>query len=341
MPIGIHLEGPFISHEKRGVHPPEHIRLPSLELLGRFWEAARGHIKLLTIAPELPGALEVIAEAARRGICVSLGHSNADYASAEAGISAGARHATHTFNAMRALDHREPGIAGAVLTDPRVSAEIICDGVHVAPAMVELFLKAKSRDSAVLATDAISATGMPDGRYLLGSFAVDLRGDRCVSAEGKLAGTCSHSTAPCATLWSTRIATCRMPFAWPPRIRHVFWDWDSAEERWSSGDAPILSSSHLPGKCWIPSSRDNTRNDSEVVRMQHASHEYRRPERRPDSFLRACLGREPENLLPSPATFAEMADNLKNRNSICILFGREDCGARNKPVRPRAALTYS
>src|SRR5712692_8730502 len=104
LPLGIHLEGPFISHARRGVHPPENLLAPTLALFERFWQAARGRIRMLTIAPELEDALEVIAEAARRGVCVSLGHSDADFAATERGIAAGARHATHTFNAMRPLD---------------------------------------------------------------------------------------------------------------------------------------------------------------------------------------------------------------------------------------------
>jgi N-acetylglucosamine-6-phosphate deacetylase len=188
-PLGIHLEGPFISQARRGAHPGEHIQPPSVDLLRRFWEAARGRIKIMTIAPELPGALELIAEAAGWGVCVSLGHSDADYDCARAAISAGARHATHVFNAMRTLDHRDPGILAAVLTDARVSAEIICDGVHVSAPVIQIFLKAKGLDSAVLVSDAISATGMPDGRYTLGGFEVEVKGNRCVSAEGKLAGS--------------------------------------------------------------------------------------------------------------------------------------------------------
>ncbi len=188
LPLGIHLEGPFLSHEKRGVHPPEHLQAPSFQLFGRMWDAARGRIKLMTIAPELPGALELIEEAVRRGVCVSLGHSNADLDTARAGIAAGARHATHTFNAMRPLDHRDPGIVAAVLGDWRVSAEIICDGVHVAPAMVQLLLKAKGADGAILITDATSATGMPEGRHRLGGFEVEVRNGQCLH-EGKLAGS--------------------------------------------------------------------------------------------------------------------------------------------------------
>ena len=188
LPLGIHLEGPFISHARRGVHPPENLLAPTLPLFEKFWQAARGCIRMMTIAPELEGATEVIEEATRRGVCVSLGHSDADFAAAERGITAGARHATHTFNAMRPLDHRSPGILGAVLTDRRVSADVIADGVHLAPAIVKLFADAKGPAQTVLITDAISATGMPDGRYRLGSFEVDVHDGKC-TVDGKLAGS--------------------------------------------------------------------------------------------------------------------------------------------------------
>jgi N-acetylglucosamine-6-phosphate deacetylase len=187
-PRGIHLEGPFISHSRRGVHPPENLLAPSAAAFDRFWQASRGHIRVLTIAPELPGALEVITQAAARGVCVSLGHSDAALDAARAGVAAGARHATHTFNAMRPLDHRDPGILGEVLTDARLSADIIADGIHLDPTIVQLFLKAKGPDNAVLITDATAATGMPDGRYRLGSLDVEVKDGRCM-AGGRLAGS--------------------------------------------------------------------------------------------------------------------------------------------------------
>jgi N-acetylglucosamine-6-phosphate deacetylase len=179
-PRGIHLEGPFISQCRRGVHPPENLLPPSLGAFERFWQAARGHVRVLTIAPELPGAIEVISEAAKRGVCVSLGHSDAELNAARAGVTAGARHATHTFNAMRPLGHRDPGILGEVLTDARLSADIIADGIHLDPAVVQLFLKAK-QDTAVLITDATAATGMPDGIYRLGSLEVEVVDGRCMN----------------------------------------------------------------------------------------------------------------------------------------------------------------
>ena len=187
-PRGIHLEGPFISHSRRGVHPPENLLAPSAAALDRFWQAARGHIRVLTIAPEIPGAIEVISQAAALGVCVSLGHSDAGLDAARAGVAAGARHATHTFNAMRPLDHRDPGILGEVLTDSRLSADIIADGIHLDPTIVQLFLKAKGPEAAVLITDATAATGMPDGCYRLGSLEVEVKDGRCM-AGGKLAGS--------------------------------------------------------------------------------------------------------------------------------------------------------
>jgi len=187
-PLGIHLEGPFISHARRGVHPPEYLVPPTLSRFERYWQASRGNIKVMTIAPEVEGAMEVIAEASRRGVCCSLGHSDSDLETARAAIAAGAHHATHTFNAMRPLDHRQPGLLGAVLTDSGVTADIIADGIHLDPTVVQLFLRAKGTQAAVLITDAISATGMPEGRYRLGSFEVEVRGNKCTRGD-TLAGS--------------------------------------------------------------------------------------------------------------------------------------------------------
>lgn len=187
-PLGIHLEGPFISHEKRGVHPPQDLLPPSPQALERFWQASAGNIRMMTIAPELPGAAETIQYARTLGVHSSLGHSNATYQQAQTGISAGADHATHTFNAMRALDHRDPGILGAVLENDELTADIIADGIHVHPSVLNLFLRAKGADRAILITDAISATGMPDGVYSLGGLEVQVSNGRC-EYQGKLAGS--------------------------------------------------------------------------------------------------------------------------------------------------------
>jgi N-acetylglucosamine-6-phosphate deacetylase len=187
-PVGIHLEGPFLSHARRGVHPPENLLKPTLAAFERLWQAAHGRIRMMTIAPELDGANEVICEASRRGVFVSLGHSDADFRTSERGIAAGARHATHTFNAMRPLNHRDPGILGVALADTRVSADIIADGVHVDPVIVQLFARAKGPEQTVLVTDATAATGMADGQYHLGLLEVDVHQGKCTH-EGKLAGS--------------------------------------------------------------------------------------------------------------------------------------------------------
>lgn len=187
-PLGIHLEGPFISQARRGVHPPQHIQDASLDTLRRYRETSHDHVRVVTIAPEIPGALEMIRDATAHGIVCSIGHTNASYEQAQAAIDAGARHATHTFNAMRPLEHRDPGVTGAVLTDRRLFADMIVDGLHVLPPMVDLFLRCKGTERAVLISDAISATGMPAGNYRLGEFDVEVNGLRC-DCHGKLAGS--------------------------------------------------------------------------------------------------------------------------------------------------------
>lgn len=187
-PLGIHLEGPFLSHARRGVHPPEALMAPTPQLLERFRQAAEGQIRIVTIAPELPGAAETIAAATQLGIRCSMGHSDADLAAARAGIEAGARQATHTFNAMPPLDHRTPNLLTAVMTDPRVRAELIADGIHVHPLVVDILLRTKGPEGVMLITDGISATGMPEGRYRLGPLEVEVRDGTC-TYEGKLAGS--------------------------------------------------------------------------------------------------------------------------------------------------------
>jgi N-acetylglucosamine-6-phosphate deacetylase len=195
-PIGIHLEGPFLSHAKPGVHPIALLQPPSMELFDRFHTAARGHIKLLTIAPELnaipsasagTSALDLIRHATSLNVRCSLGHSNALASEALAAIAAGATSATHTFNAMRPLDHREPGILGTVLTSDNLFAELICDGIHVHPTLVQLWFRAKGpssgKDRAILVTDSMSATGMPDGTYALAGLPVLVANGKAVLAD--------------------------------------------------------------------------------------------------------------------------------------------------------------
>lgn len=186
--LGIHLEGPFLSREKRGVQPAEHLLPPSIATFDSLFDASQGHIRLMTLAPELPGAAELTAHATKRGVRVSLGHSNATAAETRAAIAAGAVSATHTFNAMRALDHREPGILGTVLSDDSLYSEFICDGVHSQPEIAKLWWRAKGPELAILVTDSMSATGMPDGEYQLGGIAVQVAHGRAIR-DGVLAGS--------------------------------------------------------------------------------------------------------------------------------------------------------
>lgn len=187
--LGIHFEGPFISSARRGVHPPDQIKLPSAELLEKFLHAAAGRARILTIAPELLGAMPCIDAARKAGLVVAMGHTDATYEQARAAIARGARHAVHVYNAMRPFSHRDSGVIGAVLTTPEVSAELIADGVHVDEAAMRLLLQAKGADRVILVSDGISATGMPDGKYTLGTFEVTVSGGVCRNAEGKLAGS--------------------------------------------------------------------------------------------------------------------------------------------------------
>jgi len=187
--LGIHFEGPFLSKERRGVHPPELLRLPSAEVLNRFLKSAAGNARILTIAPELMGAMPCIEAARDAGMVVSMGHTDATYEQARAAIADGAHHATHVYNAMRPFTHRDPGVIGAVLTSPDVTAELIADGVHVDEVAMKILVQAKGAERVILISDGISATGMPDGKYMLGGLEVSVTGGVCRNAEGKLAGS--------------------------------------------------------------------------------------------------------------------------------------------------------
>ena len=187
--LGIHFEGPFISPVRRGVHPAKWIVPPSRELLAQLLGEARGTAQILTLAPELPGALDLISAARHAGLVVSLGHTDATYEQAQAAIEAGASHAAHVFNAMRPFSHRGTGVIGAVLTSPKVSAELIADGVHVDEAAMRMLVELKTPERVILVSDGISATGMPDGKYQLGMFEVKVSGGVARNAEGKLAGS--------------------------------------------------------------------------------------------------------------------------------------------------------
>ena len=187
--LGIHFEGPFISKAQRGVHPPECLAKPSAKLLDQFLQAADGLGRIITMAPELPGGLELVAHANAAGLVVSMGHTDADYDQARDAIRAGARHATHTYNAMRPFTHRDPGVIAAVMTEPDLTAEIISDLVHVAAPAIQILLGVKGFDTIIAVSDGIAAAGMPDGTYRLGTFEVTVKDGVCRNSEGKLAGS--------------------------------------------------------------------------------------------------------------------------------------------------------
>ncbi len=188
-PLGIYLEGPFINPKRRGAQPAAHIRKPSIVLAKRLLDAGAGTVKAVALAPELRGALEVLKFFRDRGVRVGIGHSDATFDEARRAIDAGSTHAVHCYNAMRPFAHRDPGIVGAALTDPRLSVELIVDGVHVDPVAVRLLASAKGLDRVILITDAVSAAGMPDGEYRLGDFSVLVTGGICRTADGNLAGS--------------------------------------------------------------------------------------------------------------------------------------------------------
>jgi N-acetylglucosamine-6-phosphate deacetylase len=188
-PLGIHLEGPFLNVQKRGTHQQANVRLPDPLLLKSWIELSGATIRLITMAPELEGSQTAAEVAGEHAVAVAMGHSDASYAQASAAADSGTHYAVHTFNAMRPFTHRDPGIVGAVLLDDRIFAEIIADGVHVAPEVVRLFAKAKGASRILLATDATSATAMPDGDYTLGCGHVQMRNGVCRDEEGRLAGS--------------------------------------------------------------------------------------------------------------------------------------------------------
>jgi N-acetylglucosamine-6-phosphate deacetylase len=187
--LGIHFEGPFLSSARRGVHPTEWLKLPTAELLERFLKASAGNARLLTIAPELLGAMPCIDAARKAGVVVGMGHTDATYEQARVAIAHGVHHAIHVYNAMRPFSHRDSGVIGAVLTSPEVTAELIADGVHVDETAMRMLLQAKGAAGVILISDGISATGMPDGRYMLGKLEVTVSGGVCRNSEGKLAGS--------------------------------------------------------------------------------------------------------------------------------------------------------
>jgi len=190
--LGIHVEGPFLNPERRGAIDQATMRPPTVDDLHRMQDAAGGAIRMMTVAPELPGALPVIEAMVRLGIVPSAGHSDATYGELIAGIEAGVRKSTHTFNAMRPLHHREPGTVGAILSDSRITAELIPDGVHVHPAVAATLIRTKGAGGVALVTDGVRYSGLADGIYeRMGRGRAIVKDGVAVTEDGTIAGSVS------------------------------------------------------------------------------------------------------------------------------------------------------
>ena len=187
--LGVHLEGPFINPQKKGAQKEEDIIKASVEDFIEFNQASGNLICIVTIAPEMPGAIELIRWLHKNNIIASVGHSNATYGEVQEGIKAGLTHATHIFNAMRGFDHREPGAAGAALSSPKLIVEMIADGVHLHPVTMKMIVKIKEPEKIILITDAISATSKPEGTYSLGGQEVMVANGEARLKDGTLAGS--------------------------------------------------------------------------------------------------------------------------------------------------------
>ncbi len=188
--LGFDLEGPFLSQKQPGAHRKEYLRAPDIELFKRWQTLAQNHIRLVTVAPELPNGLAFIQYLAEQNIVPSIGHSHADFKTAQMAIKLGATHATHLFNAMPPLHHREPGCVGAILLNEKVRAELIVDGHHLHPAMINLALKLKGKEGLILVTDAMRAKCCPEDHVFdLGGQKVHIENGAAKLEDGTLAGS--------------------------------------------------------------------------------------------------------------------------------------------------------
>ncbi|MDD3655947.1 MAG: N-acetylglucosamine-6-phosphate deacetylase [Atribacterota bacterium] len=187
--LGIHLEGPYINPEKKGAQNKEDIIQLSKEEFLAFNQASGNLIRLVTLAPEMPGALDFIPWLCEQDIIASAGHTNATYEEMQDALQSGLNHVTHLFNAMRGLHHREPGIVGAALSDSRITVEVIADGIHIHPIILKIIHQMKGSNKIVLITDAIRATGLPEGTYDLGGQKVIVAKEQARLQDGTLAGS--------------------------------------------------------------------------------------------------------------------------------------------------------
>ncbi len=187
--VGIYLEGPYFSKEKKGAQPERYLKNPTIEEIDEFIKASGNNLTVVSIAPEMENSLDAIRYLNEKGIKVAMGHTNSTYDIAKKAIDAGASIATHLYNGMRAFSHREPGIIGASLTDERVRCEIIADMIHIHKAAIELAIDVKGFDSIILISDAMMAAGKLDGEYTLGGQDVSVKEGKAVLKDGTIAGS--------------------------------------------------------------------------------------------------------------------------------------------------------
>lgn len=187
--LGLHLEGPFLNPARRGAQNPAALQAVDIRAVAELLKYFPNLVRVVTLAPELPGAVDCVKYLAERHIVVAAGHTEADYSTMKAAFAAGLSHAVHLFNGMGPLHHREPGPVGAVLSTPGVTCEVIADGHHLHPAVVQLVVSLKAPHDIVLVTDAMRATGLPDGPYDLGGLVVHVRGGVTKTETGSLAGS--------------------------------------------------------------------------------------------------------------------------------------------------------
>ncbi|MBI4313349.1 MAG: N-acetylglucosamine-6-phosphate deacetylase [Candidatus Omnitrophica bacterium] len=187
--LGIHIEGPYVNVKRKGMIRPDRIWSPDADDLKRLLTAAAGQLKMITMAPELPGAISLLPVMRDFGAVASMGHTDATFAQARAGFSAGIGHVTHLFNAMREFHHRAPGALGAVLSDSNVTAQLIMDGVHVHPSALSWTVRALRPESIVLITDALPSAGLPDGQYQYDGRPYTSKGGVATAPDGTLFGT--------------------------------------------------------------------------------------------------------------------------------------------------------
>jgi N-acetylglucosamine-6-phosphate deacetylase len=187
--LGIHLEGPFINEKHNGAQPKHFILKPSIDQFQKWQDLADNAIKLVTLAPEIENASELISYLADNDVIASIGHTDASYEEVVKAVEVGASHVTHLFNAMKGMHHREPGTAGAALLLDQLTAELIADGVHVRPEMIDLAVRMKGEEKLVLITDSMRAKCLKNGRYDLGGQDVIVRDGKAVLEDGTLAGS--------------------------------------------------------------------------------------------------------------------------------------------------------